>query len=269
LTNYQTISNLFFGIAGDLSYGYTGLLDDVKVYNRALISTDVSAIYNSIPKYIYSSSPLTATAQLVFPFTADLTNKGLYTNISSSNVSITYGTTSFATYANKLGLNNASLTISGLYATNLFTQGYTISMWFYLRNNIGDWNTNAVITNDNTNAQIMAWNPCNTPWNRTDAGLYFQNNNAYIGANYSPNNTWQQLVVTINSSKLCTYYLNGTNLGTTTGTNVLNLHSILLFPNPSNTWGTAYPTPGRFLSVFNTILTSTQITQLYTEQSIL
>jgi len=43
---FPTISNLFFGTAGDLSYGYTGLIDDVKIYNRALTATDVSAIYN-------------------------------------------------------------------------------------------------------------------------------------------------------------------------------------------------------------------------------
>jgi hypothetical protein len=47
-SSYSTISNLFCGIAGDLSFGYTGYIDDFKVYNRALVSSDVSAIYNSI-----------------------------------------------------------------------------------------------------------------------------------------------------------------------------------------------------------------------------
>ena len=51
-TNYQTISNLFFGIAGDMSYGYTGYLDDVKVFNRALGLTDVSNIYNNSVKKV-------------------------------------------------------------------------------------------------------------------------------------------------------------------------------------------------------------------------
>ena len=46
-STYQTISNLFCGIAGDLSYGYTGYIDDFKVFNRALGTTDVSAIYNA------------------------------------------------------------------------------------------------------------------------------------------------------------------------------------------------------------------------------
>jgi hypothetical protein len=46
-TNYQNISNLFIGTAGDLSYGYTGLIDEFKIFNRALTTSDVSAIYNS------------------------------------------------------------------------------------------------------------------------------------------------------------------------------------------------------------------------------
>lgn len=264
-STYQTISNLFFGIAGDLSYGYTGYLDDVKVFNRALVATDVSAIYNTItvPKTAYSAFPITNTAQLVFPFIADLTNKGLYTNISSTNVSITNGTTAFTTYGNKLGLNNASLTISGLYATNLFRQGYTISMWFYLQNN-GDWNIDLLNTYDTANGYIMIWNPCNAPWNRTSAGLYFIANSTYINASYSADNTWQHLVVTINSSNLCTYYLNGTNRGSVTGTNVLYLNDITLFTTAK--YGIMYPNPGRFLSVFNTALTSQQVTQLYNEQ---
>lgn len=46
---FPNISNLLFGTAADLSYGFTGYIDDFKVFNRVLGSTDVSAIYNSIP----------------------------------------------------------------------------------------------------------------------------------------------------------------------------------------------------------------------------
>ena len=46
---FPNISNLLFGTASDLSYGYTGYIDDFKLYNRTLTITDVSAIYNSIP----------------------------------------------------------------------------------------------------------------------------------------------------------------------------------------------------------------------------
>jgi hypothetical protein len=54
-STFPNISNLFFGTAGDLSYGYTGFLDDVKIFNRALSAIDVSAIFNN------QSSPISAS----------------------------------------------------------------------------------------------------------------------------------------------------------------------------------------------------------------
>ena len=45
--NYSNISELTIGSTADLSFGYTGLIDDFRIYNRALDSTDVSSIYNS------------------------------------------------------------------------------------------------------------------------------------------------------------------------------------------------------------------------------
>jgi hypothetical protein len=45
-SDFPTISNYLIGIAGDLSYGFTGILDDFKIYNRSLTTQDVSAIYN-------------------------------------------------------------------------------------------------------------------------------------------------------------------------------------------------------------------------------
>lgn len=45
---FPNISNMFIGTAGDLSCGYTGNIDDFKVYNRALTITDVSAMYYTL-----------------------------------------------------------------------------------------------------------------------------------------------------------------------------------------------------------------------------
>ena len=140
-------------------------------------------------------------------------------------------------------------------------------MWFYINNSNGDWNNSPIYVTDNASAGLFNWNPTNAPWNRTIAGVYFSNNAANIGATYSVNNTWQHLVVTVNSSKLCTYYLNAYNWGTTSPENVLNLNSIQLF-NQAYTYmaGTLYPTPGRFLSIFNSAFTAAQVTSLYNEQ---
>lgn len=47
LDTFSTISNLCIGTAGDLSYGFTGNIDEFKIFNRALTITDVSNIYNA------------------------------------------------------------------------------------------------------------------------------------------------------------------------------------------------------------------------------
>ena len=44
----STISKLSIGSAADLSYGYTGYIDDFKVFNRALPPSDISAIYYNL-----------------------------------------------------------------------------------------------------------------------------------------------------------------------------------------------------------------------------
>jgi len=46
-STFPNISNLYIGTAGDLSYGYTGYIDDFKIYNRSLTTTEVGTIYNA------------------------------------------------------------------------------------------------------------------------------------------------------------------------------------------------------------------------------
>ena len=52
---YNTIQQLYIGCAGDLSYGFKGYIDDFKVFNRALPSSDISAIYNTKNDLSYSN----------------------------------------------------------------------------------------------------------------------------------------------------------------------------------------------------------------------
>ena len=42
----SAIEGLYIGCAGDLSYGYTGIIDDFKIWNRALPVEDILSIYN-------------------------------------------------------------------------------------------------------------------------------------------------------------------------------------------------------------------------------
>ena len=82
-STYQNITNLFCGIAGDLSYGYTGYIDDFKIFNRALTTTDVSAIYNfnaSNPKII-----ATVAGTSVVPIFSLSKSYVAFTNTSGTN----------------------------------------------------------------------------------------------------------------------------------------------------------------------------------------
>lgn len=44
-STYSSLSNLYLGSAADLSFGYTGIIDDFKIWNRALPLADISAVY--------------------------------------------------------------------------------------------------------------------------------------------------------------------------------------------------------------------------------
>jgi len=44
--SYNTIEQLYIGCAGDLSYGFTGIIDDFRIFNRALPYSDIINLYS-------------------------------------------------------------------------------------------------------------------------------------------------------------------------------------------------------------------------------
>ena len=75
LSYSPAIQNMYIGCAGDLSYGFTGLIDDFKVWNRALPLADISAIY-------FANAPSTEPQPIVYILFTD------YTYVSGSSASI-------------------------------------------------------------------------------------------------------------------------------------------------------------------------------------
>lgn len=146
---FPNISNLLIGTAGDLSYGYTGYIDDFKVYNRALTITDVSAIYNSnvtIPRvmltninntFTIANSPLSTIGTGGYPNGSACGND--YGNIVISGTSgICYSSDYGKTFALSTGttgiiycvsINNngfgLACTISTLYSSSDFGKTWT------------------------------------------------------------------------------------------------------------------------------------------------
>lgn len=93
-----------------------------------------------------------------------------------------------------------------------------------------------------------------------------------INAEYKPDNTWQQIVITVNSDKKLTYYLNSeiinnkkNNMVEVYISNALDLNYIYI-NNYGTQWGNKNQTPYRLFCVFDNELSSTDVSQLYSEQ---
>ena len=127
-STFPNISNLFFGTAGDLSYGYTGLIDDVKIYNRALVASDVSSIYNvSVAPSVNGITSFYDNFATFVSSTIGYTGGGgtatRYFSTNSSTSTFTF-TTSFATWTY---LDSSP---SGL-AVDIFYKGSAESPYFF------------------------------------------------------------------------------------------------------------------------------------------
>jgi hypothetical protein len=103
----STISKLLIGSAADLTNGYSGYIDDFKVFNRALLASDISSIYYNLPAPSVPSNlalvgtPTYNSASISFTMVA-------VTNITKYSVILSPSATTTVTG------NNTNLTISGL-----------------------------------------------------------------------------------------------------------------------------------------------------------
>ena len=132
---FPNISNLLIGTAADLSYGYTGYIDELKVFNRALTITDVSAIYNTLKTPIKTT--LNITSNITIPFSTNglpLTASATYYSISATD----YGEIVIAT---SIGIYYSSNCGNTFTKSNITTSCTSISM-----NNTGK----ALASNANT-----------------------------------------------------------------------------------------------------------------------
>lgn len=110
-SNYSTISKLLIGSAADYTNGFTGNIDDFKVFNRALTLSDISAIYNyypPVPTTLSQVSVTTNSALLSFLLYGNTNNISYIVNTSPSATITTSGT-------------NSAFTISGLSSNTNYT----------------------------------------------------------------------------------------------------------------------------------------------------
>lgn len=139
----STISKLLIGSAADLSYGYSGYIDDFKIWNRALPASDISALYSSFTPSVPQNLTLIGTtyysADISFSMTSLTNNINYSVVLSPSANTIVTGNNTFldisglasnTTYNLNVvaSNNNASSTSSSFsFKTNIFVKQYTYS----------------------------------------------------------------------------------------------------------------------------------------------
>jgi hypothetical protein len=111
------IQDLYIGCAGDLSYGFTGIIDDFKVWNRALPDADIKSIFNSTMNLPFNKlsteaqykifSPNTINSEAACAFAVKLVNR-MY---SGPIMSISGNTSIVDVYQNS---NNSLITSNGI-----------------------------------------------------------------------------------------------------------------------------------------------------------
>lgn len=233
------------------------------------VNTVLHDIHTTLVNIPIKIADLTSTASIYYPFINDLRNIGTNTSFQNAVASNRQKPNVFVTHAGKTGMNYQDITLEGISSIGPFTRGYTVSCWFYLPSS-PDWNTNPLSANDNNNDHlIFQWNPCNAPWNRSWAAMYLRSNGEFniINANYTPNNTWQQVVFTVSNKNKITYYLNNEKQGDALNVHALDLNKLFInkydWQWPSHSMNT---TPFRLFCIFNREFTSDQVSELYNEQ---
>jgi hypothetical protein len=222
ISTAAAITRLYIGARVSTGvYGFKGYIDDVRIYNRALSASEVSALANNvgqpIPPSIGFTEPTDFMTRLTFDNTiADAT--GALVQTSSANIvyssSAAVGTACLDFSAN---VGNGGATSYVTYTTPLLSisSGFTITGWFNPANNI-DTNTMISLTSGassygfelQTNTTATT-NGASCPPGCLNAGIsgvgyYFTSSIKCIVAN-----AWHHIALVFSNPNLCVAYVNG------------------------------------------------------------
>ena len=129
LANYSTINQILIGCAGDKSSGFSGYLDDFRMYNYTLNQAQVSNLYvnrNIVAYYPFDNS-LNGQTPNYATLTYDANIVGNAATISTSTNSYKIG--NGALQLTNTGSAKSYVTSSSGFSTSA-TNGISISLWF-------------------------------------------------------------------------------------------------------------------------------------------
>ena len=132
LANYSTINQIMIGCAGDKSSGFSGYLDDFRMYNYTLNQSQVSNLYinrNIVAYYPFDNSLNSQTPNYT-TLTYDATFVGNAATISTTTDTYLIGNGALQlTNSNTAGSIKSYVTSSSGFSTSA-TNGLSVSLWF-------------------------------------------------------------------------------------------------------------------------------------------
>lgn len=131
LANYSTINQIMIGCAGDKSSGFSGYLDDFRMYNYTLNQTQVSNLYinrNIVAYYPFDNSLNSQTPNYA-TLTYDATFVGNAATISTSSGNYKIGGGALQITNTTGSATKSYVTSSSGFSTST-TNGLSVSLWF-------------------------------------------------------------------------------------------------------------------------------------------
>jgi hypothetical protein len=245
------------------TFPFAGYIDDLRIYNRLLTTSEITALYNQTP-----FAPILPSASGLphyYPFDGALTNVGTAGGaLTSSPTAVSYAPGGLVGSQCLYLANESRVVASPLAATYYATGSYTfpgtftVSLWT-MASKLVSAVTSVIFTTNSNNApatsNIMIYFSNGTT---ITAGFYGGSAATAITANV---NTWYHCVITYSGANTLSFYLNGTLVtANITGTLV---QSNFMLGNAGIT--DTHPFAGTIddLRIYNSVLTIEQIAALY------
>ena len=135
--NIANSLNLTIGCASQLNYFYSGLIDDVRIFNRALSQTEISALYNenlcyqtiTVTDTLIINANLTGFNPIVFQNTIKV-----FPNPTNDHITIDFGNNYSTMNGYMLKITNSLSQI--VYTTPINTQSTTVDLSTWTGNGI-------------------------------------------------------------------------------------------------------------------------------------
>ena len=283
-TTFSSTSPLYLGSFGNSSFPYwfNGVLDDIRIYNRAIDSSEVTALYTAPNPVQTSTKPLTLNDSLVayYPFNGnDLDSSGHNNNPSFNNATPTTdrfgnansayyfdGKSSYISVPNSASLNfGTSVTISAwVKPTGFYSGTCKDNVIFSQTTNTGSGKGYSM---EFSSQGYSNGNTCNLPLDTLHQVFYGPTNyaNSISYQPYIQENKWYHLVFTYNGDSTH-FYVNNV-LKYSTGEKISpfsNTASLLFGQYGDSSFPYWFNGVLDDIRIYNRAIDSSEVTALYT-----